>query len=67
MSPRTLHDRITQAEQRHGERTGDPIAGSDLVRAYCCECLEPIRVATVRVRNYCGDCNPAKRPMEVRR
>lgn len=63
----TLHDRIRAAEEKHGERTGDPIAGSQLLLAYCAECMEPIRVATVRVRNYCETCTPAKRPMDVRR
>ncbi|MGH7179513.1 MAG: hypothetical protein ACREJC_19210 [Tepidisphaeraceae bacterium] len=63
----TLGQRIAEAERRQGERTGDPIAGSKLLRAYCASCFEPIRVTTVRVRNYCAHCNPAVRPMEVRR
>lgn len=63
----THHEKIREAERRQGERTGDPIAGSNMVRAYCATCFEPIRVARVRVNNYCADCNPAVRPMEVRR
>lgn len=46
---------------------GDHIPGSALVRAYCAECREPIRVSTIRVQNWCRDCDPGRRPMQVRR
>jgi len=59
----TPHEKILEAERRQGERTGDPMPGSQLVRAYCATFFEPIRVARVRVKNYCADCNPARRPM----
>ena len=62
-----LHERLAAAERRHGQRQGDPIEGSDRVRAYCCSCFEPIRVRVLRVYNWCADCNPGKRPMDVRR
>ena len=62
-----LHERIAAAERKHGQRQGDPIPGSDRVRAYCCGCFEPIRVMRLGVRNYCEDCNPGKRPMDIRR
>lgn len=62
-----LHEKLAAAEKKHGQRQGDPIPGSDYVRAYCCSCFDPIRVRRLGVRNYCADCNPAKRPMDVRR
>lgn len=45
---------------RYGQ-PGDPIAGSNFVRAYCCVCGEPIRVALGNAVDFveCQDCRGA--------
>lgn len=61
-----LHERIAAAERKHGQRQGDPIPGSDRVRAYCCECLREVAENSARLTNCLSEawrylCSPAAR------
>ena len=40
-----------------GTREGDRIEGSRFVRAFCCECQQPMRVQTLNGRRWCDDCD----------